>query len=169
MTEMTHTPAPGSRVHAAQHAQQQAAPPAAPTAPPAAAGAMTPVPVRHTQPEPVYRAPSRHGNYSTVIVPASATLAAGMQRLLPRDDERVAAWILPADGPVIVATSKGLAENPANVGLTTYAASGAWVPQGTLIPVTHRETVYACNPSTSAVVHVSVFTETGGAVSGPDS
>lgn len=166
MTETTFVPAPGSRVHAAQHAAEQAAAPAAPQ-PPAGppAGAMTAVPVRHTEPAPVYTAPARFASYSTVLVPASSGNVPGTARLLPRDDERVTAWILPIDGPIIIASTIEQAQDPANIG-GTYP-SGAFAPAGGY-PVTHREPVYACNPSTSASVRVSVMVERGGAVGTSD-
>lgn len=163
MTEPAHVPAPGSRVHAAAHAAAQAAPRTASQPPQEAPGAVASVPVHHTAPAPVYTAPASEGNYGTVMIPVSAAGAASVQRVLPRDDDRVQAWLVATDGPVIVATALETAQNPANAGLTGYAASGAWIPQGLLIPVTHREPVYACNPSTSAAVHVSVLAQTGGA------
>jgi hypothetical protein len=162
MTQMIHDPAPGSRHAAAASAAAQAGElaeleqPAAEPQP-----AFTAVPVRHEGPVRTLRAASRTAAYSTVTLPASATLAPGVAQLLPRDDERVIAWILPIDGPIIIAPSKEQAQDPSNIG-GTYP-SGAYAPAGGY-PVTHREQVWACNPSTTITCRVSVMIETGGGV-----
>lgn len=127
-------------------------------------GEMTAVPVRHDGPVRALRAAARTAAYSTVVLPASSSGAVttpGVARLLPRDDERVIAWILPIDGPIIVAPTLEQAQDPTNVG-GTYP-SGSYAPPGGY-RITHREQVWACNPSTTATCRVSVMVETGGAV-----
>jgi hypothetical protein len=115
--------------------------------------------VRHEGPVKAVRAASRIAAYSTVTLQPSAGGVPATARLLPRDDERVIAWILPIDGPVIIAPTLEQAQDPSNIG-GTYP-SGAYAPPGGY-QVTHRESVYACNASTTATCRVSVMVETGG-------
>jgi hypothetical protein len=120
---------------------------------------VQPVPVSHAGPQPVYRVPARHGNYSTILIAASTATVPAVARLLPRDDERVIAYVLPIDGPIVIASSKEQAQDPANV--IASVPSGGYAPVGGY-PVTHREEVWAANVSTSTTCRVAVMIETGG-------
>jgi hypothetical protein len=147
-------PAPGSAraVHARNEAAEQGSGQhVAETAAPA------PQPARH--PVPVIRSASAHGNYYTVMIPASAAGIPSVAQLLPQDAGRVVAYILPIDNAIVIATSKEQAQDPANVGGAypggTYAPPGGY-------PVTHSEQVWAANTSTSGSCRVSVMVETGG-------
>jgi hypothetical protein len=160
-----HAAVPGGRIAGARGAAAQAQPDpvAVAVAQAAAAGqapAMAPVPVRGAEPLATINAAAAEGRYFTVVLPASTVLAPGVRPILPRDDSRVCAWILPIDGPIIVATSLEQAQDPTNVG--GIYPSGQYMPAGGY-PVTHREPMWACNPSTTSTCRVSVMVETGGA------
>lgn len=154
MTDMAdYIPHPGSRLDAMATAE------AAVTHPSHAVAAEFAVDMK-PRPVKTVRAPSAHASYYTVVIPASTATTASVRQILPRDDTRVIAYIQPVDGPVIVATTIEQAQDPVNIAATF--PTGAYSPVGGYT-VTHREAVYACNPSTSASCRVAVLAETGGA------
>lgn len=158
--------APGSRRAASESAQWRAAPNAddvARSQPAADQQNMVPVPVTHQGPVRTVNAASRRGNYSTAVLAESTALAPAVVQLLPRDDERIVAWITVTSGDAVLATSLEEAQNPMNTGTVAY--SGAYIPSGTApVEVRHREPVWAANASTSSTCQIAVMAETGGAV-----
>jgi hypothetical protein len=159
-----HDAVPGGRIDRARRAAAQAQPEALDVAAIQAqlAGqqpAIQPVPVSASDALPVINAAAAHGNYFTVILPISTTLAPGVRQLLPRDNDRVRAFIIPVDNAIIAATTLEQAQDPTNVGGTF--PSGNYMPAGGY-EVTHCEPVWACNTSTSATCRVAVMVETGG-------
>jgi hypothetical protein len=143
------TPHPGSRIDATQRAAAAAEPGTSREMHEQGPDMMAvPVTVQG-------QAPAINGRYSVITISASTASVVSVRQLLPYDDCRQVAHIIPIDGAIIVSTSKEQAQDPANVG-GTYPSAGFPVP-----PIRHREAVWACNPSTSAAVRVSVAVETG--------
>lgn len=153
MTDMV----PGGRLDASVRAAAAAMPPETDVelfheADQSGRGTMQAVPVRM-----VGSSPAEHASYYTITINASAASMPSVRRLLPRDELRQVAWIMPIDNAIIIAASKEQAQDPLNAGGSF--PSGGYSPQP--VKVTHQEAVYAANTSLTQACRVSVMVETG--------
>jgi hypothetical protein len=151
------TAVPGGRIDRAENAIEQATPHHLPAEVPVTVTSS--VPVHAEKPLRTVNAASAHANYFTITLSASTGGIPAVQQILPRDDDRVVAYLMPIDGPVIIATTLEQAQDPTNVG-GTYPSG---ITGSGTYRVSHREPVYAANPSTSATMRISVMVESGGA------
>ena len=142
------SPHPGSRIDASQRAAAQER---------SAVADVAAQDTAHIEAVPVVTEavrPAPHAVYATRVLPAGGT-----GQLLPRDELRQVARIIPVDAAIIVATSKDVVQ--ANTpGATIPLPAGGWLPEGELLTVTHSEPVWAIETTGSAACRVAVFIET---------
>ena len=96
-----------------------------------------------------------HGIHFTMVTSTSLN---PVQLVLPRDVYRAKAVIVVCDEPVVLATSKEMAQNANNQNQATVGLvpSGAYLPSGTSVTIDHCEEVWLAATSSTAG-RVSVF------------